>query len=252
MPIHDWTRVTPNIFHHFHNTWIGQLALALNDRVLPEGYYALSEQSSGDVVPDLLTLEKVPSAAHEPKRHARGPHGTALAVEEAPPEVAFHDESQADWYARRRRSLLIFHEDSERIIALVEILSLGNKRSHKALDAFLDKTYAALGSGQHLLVVDLYSPGSLDPNGIHAAIWETVEGKPYHAPKDKPLTLASYDAGIGSPVSAYVQPVAVGGRLTDMPLFLEPRTYVRTPLEETYMQAFAGMPAHLQEQLENA
>ena len=40
MPIHDWTRVDAGIFHHFHVTWIPEIARALNAGLLPDGYYA--------------------------------------------------------------------------------------------------------------------------------------------------------------------------------------------------------------------
>jgi hypothetical protein len=41
---------------------------------------------------------------------------------------------------------------------------------------------------------------------------------------------------------AYVEPTAVGLPLTEMPLFLTKTHYIRTPLEKTYMQAWAGVP----------
>jgi hypothetical protein len=56
MPVHDWTRVTAGTFHAFHNAWITHLQEALNGRILPNGYYALGEQRSGDIGPDILTL----------------------------------------------------------------------------------------------------------------------------------------------------------------------------------------------------
>ena len=54
--------------------------------------------------------------------------------------------------------------------------------------------------------------------------------------RDKPLTLAAYSAG---PVKAYVEPVAVGDVMPDMPLFLDPDRHVPAPLEATY-QATLG------------
>lgn len=54
------------------------------------------------------------------------------------------------------------------------------------------------------------------------------------------MTLAAYETG---PVTrAYIEPVAVGDALPDMPLFLEPEAYVRVPLEATYQAAYAAMP----------
>jgi hypothetical protein len=54
------------------------------------------------------------------------------------------------------------------------------------------------------------------------------------------LTLAAYSAG---PVKrAYVEPMAVGRELIDMPLFLTPDVYVNVPLETTYRAAYRGVP----------
>ena len=59
MPIHDWTRVIPGTFHHFHHNWITALSIALNARVLPSNYYAMAEQIAGGLGPGVLTLESV-------------------------------------------------------------------------------------------------------------------------------------------------------------------------------------------------
>jgi hypothetical protein len=55
--------------------------------------------------------------------------------------------------------------------------------------------------------------------------------------------LAAFDAG--PPRVAYVEPVAVGDVLCDMPLFLKPEMYVLAPLEATYMATWAEFPAPL-------
>jgi N-terminal domain of reverse transcriptase len=38
MPVHDWTRVSAGIFHHFHFEWIGDLSRQLNRGLLPPDY----------------------------------------------------------------------------------------------------------------------------------------------------------------------------------------------------------------------
>lgn len=43
MPLHDWARLDPDIFHDFHVGWIAELRRALNGGVLPAEYYALAE-----------------------------------------------------------------------------------------------------------------------------------------------------------------------------------------------------------------
>jgi hypothetical protein len=40
------------------------------------------------------------------------------------------------------------------------------------------------------------------------------------------------------PLEVYVQPVAAGNVLPDMPLFLEPDVYVNVPLERAYQSAY--------------
>ena len=57
----------------------------------------------------------------------------------------------------------------------------------------------------------------------------------------KPLVLAAYDAG--PPPIAYVEPIAVGDTLPEMPIFLKPDSYVRAPLEATYQATWDHFPA---------
>jgi hypothetical protein len=68
---------------------------------------------------------------------------------------------------------------------------------------------------------------SLIAGGADAFVEEDFE-----MPGDQRLTLAAYDAG--PPPVAYVEPIAVGEVLPDMPIFLKPDFYVPAPLEETY------------------
>src|SRR5438034_522082 len=83
-----------------------------------------------------------------------------------------------------------------------------------------------------LLVIDLFPPSKRDPQGIHKAIWDEFVEEDFALPADKRLTLAAYDAG--PPPVAYVEPVAVGDTLPEMPIFLKPGFYVPAPLEATY------------------
>jgi hypothetical protein len=245
MPVHDWTRVSAGVFHDFHVAWIGELRKALNRGILPEGYYALAEQVSGEIWPDVLTLKTGEPPA---ERRLAAPAG-ATAVKEAPPRV--HTTAVADeleLYSLRRRTLTIRYSGDDRIVAIVEILSRGNKERRRALERFLDKAYSALRSGIHLLLADVFPPGPYDPQGIHAALWAELDRKPYEPPRDRPLTIASYAAG--SVPRAYVEPVAVGSLLPDMPLFLDEDWYVNVPLEPTYVEATLGVPAKWREVLE--
>jgi len=59
-------------------------------------------------------------------------------------------------------------------------------------------------------------------------------------PQRQAVTLTAYESGLT--VRAYVEPMAVGDALGDMPLFLEPGAHVLVPLESTYQSAFAARP----------
>ena len=67
-------------------------------------------------------------------------------------------------------------------------------------------------------------------------------------PSDKRLTVSSYAAGVET--VAYVEPVAVGDCLPEMPVFLTADRYVPCPLEATYQTAWEQFPAPLKKPLE--
>ena len=69
--------------------------------------------------------------------------------------------------------------------------------------------------------------------------------QPLELPPDKRLTRASYSAGIET--VAYVEPIAVGDVLPQMPLFREPETYIPTPLEATYRTTWSVCPMALED-----
>jgi hypothetical protein len=143
--------------------------------------------------------------------------------------------------------VVIHHASDDRIVALIEILSAGNKSSSREFQAFVTKALNALDRGYHLLLIDLHRRTDRDPDGIHSCLWTEAGGKPTIVPAEKPLTLVAYDAG--PPRTAYVEPVAVEDTLIDMPLFLAPGWYVSVPLEATYQAAWRGVPRRYQEVL---
>lgn len=255
MPIHDWSRLDPGIFHHFHQRWIGAITDVLNQGLLPEDYYALAEQQGAGFEPDVLTLkESESSAVSEGMNGGEFPptSGTeagrgGLAIAE--PCVRVRAETDLEFYRRKQNVTAVRHVSGDRLIAVVEVVSRGNKSGRKALDDFVRKAAEFLSHGIHLLILDLQPPTARDPNGIHGAIWDEVSGESYDRPVDKPLTLAAYDAG--GRIRAYVEPVAVGDLLIDMPLFLQPGGHVAVPLEETYRVAFESVPRRWRRLLES-
>ena len=204
MQVHDWTRVEAGIYHDFHTAWIIHLKEALKG-ILPRGYYALAEQ------------------------HLGRRQGEDIALHASDLELSIGT-----------RALAVRHVSNHRIIALVEILSPSNKNGSESVADFVQKAVAALRSRIHLVLVDLLPPGKYDPQGMHAAVWEHFDAPACQPPQGQPLTLASYAAA--KPVVAYIEHLAVGDSMRDMPLFLTGERYVNLPLASTYEATFRGLP----------
>lgn len=249
MPVHDWTRVNVGIFHNFHLNWIAIIQRALNRGVLPKGYYALAEQFAAGFSPDVLTLqgaEEDGDAAGQEGRDVPSSGGTAVGL--AAPKLKPIAESEMAFYRRKQNAIAVRHVSDDRVVAVFEIVSPGNKAARNPLRAFVQKAAELLDKGIHLLIIDVHPPGRRDPDGIHGEIWQEVDGTEYSADPRQPLTLASYEAG--NALRAYVVHAAVGDALTDMPLFLEPGLAVTVPLETTYQTTFADVPQRWKRVLE--
>jgi hypothetical protein len=240
MPIHDWTRVRSNRFHDFHQSWTVAIRNALNAGGLPPGYFAMVEQSAGGPEPDVVTLELTP------RGNPSTPAGVAVDLQ--PPKTRFVIRAESAWYARKANRITVRHPDGD-VVAVIEIVSPGNKDSRHAIRAFARKAVEFLHAGVHLLIVDLFPPGRRDPQGIHKVIWDRLHEEPFALPPDKPLTVAAYAAG--TEMVAYVEPVAVGDPLPDMPVFLTADRYVPCPLEATYQTAWEQVPPPLRGPLES-
>jgi hypothetical protein len=116
MPVHDWTRVSDGTFHDFHYSWVLEIKRSLKRALLPKGYYVMAEQFSGDLgAPDVLTLQ---ASGTQPE-----PGGLS---------------------ARTQRTLVVRRTSDDRIVAMIEVVSHGNKSSRHAIRSFLDKAVAAL------------------------------------------------------------------------------------------------------------
>jgi Protein of unknown function (DUF4058) len=242
MPIHDWTRVEGGVFHHFHHGWIEEIARTLNRGVLPDDYYAMAEQHAAGFGPDVLTLQGAETDDNEgdegPPRVSRG----SLLL--AAPKLQPIAETDMDFYRRKQNAISVRHVSGDHIVAMVEIVSPGNKAARNPLHAFVQKAADLLGKQIHLLILDLLPPGRRDPQGIHGVIWDDISGQEYTAPPDKPITLAAYESDLA--IRAYVVHAAVGDTLIEMPLFLKPGLCVSVPLEATYQSAWAAVPRRWQ------
>lgn len=219
MGVHDWTRVDAGIFHAFHLSWIMGLTKALNDGLLPSEFYAFPERQWAG-------------------RASSGETGDALLVNRH--RLIPTSEIDTEFYRRKQDLIAVRRLDDDSLAAMIQIISPGNKASRSAFQSLIQKAGQALDQSVHLLLIDLFPPGPRDPHGVHAAVWDEIAGQEYCGPAAKPLTLAAYETALT--IRAYVQPIAVGDSIPEMPVFLEPNAFVMAPLEATYQSAFAAMP----------
>ena len=236
--MHDWTQVEAGIYHAFHGPWLQAVARVLNNGLLPDDYYALPEQVTTGMEPDVVTL-------HIPTPPST--QGTGDGVEDLdthPPAVQLLERGRRTTRRRAVRRLAVRHVSTHRVVAVIELVSPGNKSSRRDFTAFVNKAVAVLDAGVHLLVVDPFPPIDRDPNGIHEAIWSRVARRAdrtrFVRPADEPLTAVSYAAA--EELLAAVESFAVGDSVPAMPLFLTAERYVTVPLEQAYQAAWPDVP----------
>jgi hypothetical protein len=236
--MHDWTRVDSGLFHAFHQRWIGSMCDALNGGVLPTDYFALAEQNIRGPIPDVLAL-KLSSDDSEPE-------SGGLAVTVAPPRTAVVRRSEADIYSRRADRISVRHRHGD-VVAVVEIVSPGNKASRAEFRAFVERSVELVQQKVHLLVVDLFPPSATAPYGIWKAFVECgLEACSLR--KHKPLVVASLKSGPRPTV--FFEEFCTGDPLPEMPLLLRPEVCVDVPLEATYMATWAVFPTAVKGSLE--
>jgi hypothetical protein len=241
MPVHDWTRVDAGLFHHFHQRWSVSICDALNAGALPREFFAMVEQNIRGPIPDILTLQ-LASDKDMPDDDAPG----GAAVVTAPPRTRVTKKAEADSYLQKTNRVTVRHRHGK-VVAVIEIVSPGNKGSRSAFRTFVEKSTELVLQGIHLLVIDLFPRGPRDPDGIAKALWDEFVVEDFEQFPDKPLTLISIDAGFER--AMHVEPIALGDVLLDMPLFLKPATYIHAPLESTYQEAWRLFPAPMKKLL---
>ena len=240
MPIHDWSRVPSGLFHHFHQDWSIELARTLNRGLLPLNLSALVEQRAGVKEPDILAIEDY-AAINDEEAALLESHAGPVATMSAP-ATRIVQRSADEIYADRANRIVIRHHLG-RIVAIIEIVSPGNKDKRGAIRNFVEKTIDFIRAGVHVLIVDLFPPTVRDPKGLHKLIWDEIEDQPFELPAGLDRLLMSYQAGREK--VAYIEPLAIGDTMPDMPLFLTTQLHVKIPLETTYGTTWNVLPEQL-------
>jgi hypothetical protein len=245
MPMHNWKRVPPTIYHHFHQQWTISICDALNAGLLPPGYSGLVERYASAVHPDLNTVQR-----RNPRPSRPGLDTTTL---EAPRTRMVVQPREGRFHERANR-VVVRHHLGE-VVSVIEVVSPGNKSGRIAVGEFDAKAVDFLRRGINLLVIDPFPPGSQDPQSLHKLIWDEFDPEaPFELPNDEPLLLASYRAAASveeiTP-AAFIEPIHVGADLPVMPVWLDTDYYVNLPLEATYRAAWDVCPADFRHLVEH-
>ncbi|MBI4600997.1 MAG: DUF4058 family protein [Planctomycetes bacterium] len=251
MPIHDWSRVGPGVFHHFHYFWVARMCEALQLGLLPRGFHAMVEPVAGEAVPDVLTLQAqgtaIEEASESPQLSRDDDPGATVALATQP--VVIQDLGPD--YTKLQRQIVVRSEwDGDRVVAVIELVSPGNKESRTKVTQLLDKALGYLELGVHLLVIDVLKPTNLVPNGFHGLICEALGHQPPALSPGMDRQVVSYQVRESGYPRAHLVQVRLGDSLSEMPLYLLPRRFLRLPLERTYGDAFLLMAEKYREILE--
>ena len=244
MPLYDHFhgRIARRPWQSFHAQWAGAIAADLNRR-LPKRFVADGPMNLGwGVAADVVEYEETNGNGHDETNGNGGSHisGSAVAVMAetyAPPTTAlsmparFPDEIKVEV-----RDV----EDDYRVLAVVELVSKGNKKEADEREQFAAKCLSYLGKGIGLVVIDIVTESHFN---LHNELVRIAEhDDKFLMPDDAWIYATAY-----RPVSRkkkelidlWLWPLTVGETLPAVPLALKSYGCVRLDLEATYAETCA-------------
>jgi hypothetical protein len=217
----------------FHVNWAGAMADALNERLLPEGYFAEEHAHLGPRVEiDVATFTET-GGVHR----ARDDGGTSTLPPQlwTPPAPAI---SIPAAFPDTFEVLVIRSEGGTRLVAAIELVSPGNKDREPHRAAFVAKCASYLAQGISLIVIDIVTSrqGNLH-NALMRLLGETAGGL---MPTNAALYSVAYRPivrGESEQIDIWPQPLRLGGSLPTLPLALDAEMCLPLDLDETYTTA---------------
>ncbi|HZT80390.1 MAG TPA: DUF4058 family protein [Gemmataceae bacterium] len=216
----------------FHVNWAGAIADALNERLLPEGYFAEEHAHAGARVEiDVATF-----ADSTPAAPRNGPTATLPARVWTPPApaivfpAAFPDSFE----------VLIFEaEGGATLVAAIELVSPANKDRAAHRQAFAIKCASYLCQGISLVIVDIVTSRQAN---LHNDVMRLLGQAPAPAalPDEASLYAVAYRPivrGEAQQIEAWPSVLALGQPLPTVPLALNAEVCLPVDLEETYTAA---------------
>jgi Protein of unknown function (DUF4058) len=219
-------------WENLHGGWGFILAGQLNLRPLPYGFLAEGNVHIGiSVAPDMAAFEE------DEARPGGGPNGAVATEVWAPPQpplIVPVDFSGLETFEIR----LYDQERARTLVAVVELVSPGNKDRPENRRAFLDKCAAYLREGISVVIVDIVTSRR---HNFHAALMELFNGGEEAARAvGADLYAVSYRVrvtGTRTQLEAWPAALALGAPLPTMPLWLTESLVVPLDLEAGYREA---------------
>jgi hypothetical protein len=213
----------------FHVTWAGAIADALNETLLPEGYFAEEHAHAGARIEiDVATFAD--EAASPPVRN-----GSVATQTYAPPApalvvpAAFPDEFEVRVYEA---------EGGARLVAAIELISPANKDRDAHRRAFATKCAGYLAQGIAVIVIDVVTSRG---GNLHTDILQLLgRTSDTGLPGGTELYAVAYRPVVrdqASVIEAWPHALAVGNELPTLPLALNAELCLPIDLEATYTAA---------------
>jgi hypothetical protein len=237
MPLLDHFRVPIYPRHDgesFHARWAVALSDMLNG-LLPSRYLAEVQIHLGrQVEADVAEFELAPSIYSDEGNGAQG--GVAVQVQTwAPPaavqtvDIVFPDDIDVQVFDMR---------DSKRLVAVIELISPGNKDRPEARRTFAAKCVAYLQRGIGLIIVDIVT---IRGGNLHREVLDLLgQGEGSVLPADAALYAAAYrpaHRGDKNQLDLWPAALILGQPLPLLPLALRGAFFVPVDLEATYSEA---------------
>ena len=239
MPVHDWTRVGISEFASFRLSWLAAISAKLNQSHLPPAYYSMVQKRSFWSSSDGETKAEAPIVVSSD-------HPGLLSVHTNPPKIRYVEGATAAWRTRYLDRVDIFRRDGDERVGFVEVMTPANQELKFIFKKILDRLTESVQEGYQNLIIDLHPPGPCNPYGTHHAFWTRFNDVACCVTDHEPLGITSYRVkrlhGEGHP-TAFGELTAVGQNLPVMPLFLTSEDYINLPLQDTYDEAWRGVPA---------
>ncbi len=231
MPLLDHFHPPLSLRRHwesFHVNWAGAIADALNESLLPEGYFAEEHAQLGPWVEiDVATFADSELSAARTGGTATLPHRAW-----APPAptmvvpAAFPDSFE----------VLVFEsEGGTRLVAAIELVSPGNKDRAGHRQAFAVKCASYLCQGISLIVIDIVTSRR---ENLHNEIMQVLGHAPIFAlPPETTLYGVAYRPVVRDQheqIEVWPQALEVGQALPVLPLALNAEHCLPIDLEATY------------------